>query len=187
MQALLVIDMEQGFLNAERSERNNPNAEKNILKLMDYFRETKQTIIHIQHLSTDPHSAFFTEEGYQFMEGFEPHPGEKVFQKHVNSAFIGMNLEGYLHEEGICRLVITGLTLPHCVSTTTRMAGNLGFETTLISDATATYALRDIMGNWLDAEALHQSHLAALNEEFAKVMSCEEFLRVIDKKENEID
>ncbi|RBR32794.1 hypothetical protein [Enterococcus cecorum] len=43
------------------------------------------------------------------------------------------------------------------------------------------------MGNWIDAEELHQSHLAALNEEFAKVMSCEEFLRVIDKKENEID
>ena len=74
MQALLVIDMEQGFLNADRSERNHPDAEKNILKLMDYFRETKQPIIHIQHLSTDPHSAFFTVEGYQFMEGFEPHP-----------------------------------------------------------------------------------------------------------------
>ncbi|CAI3322973.1 cysteine hydrolase [Enterococcus cecorum] len=121
------------------------------------------------------------------MEGFEPHPGEKVFQKHVNSAFIGTNLEEYLHEEGIYRLVITGLTLPHCVSTTTRMAGNLGFETTLISDATATFALKDILDNWIDAEELHQSHLAALNEEFAKVMSCEEFLRVIDKKENEID
>ena len=50
-----------------------------------------------------------------------------------------------------------------------------------------TFALKDILGNWIHAEELHQSHLAALNEEFAKVMSCEEFLRVIDKKENEID
>ena len=63
-----------------------------------------------------------------------------MFQKNVNSAFIGTGLENFhLKKQNYTSLVIVGLTTPHCVSTTTRMAGNLGFQSFVVSDATAAF------------------------------------------------
>lgn len=69
----------------------------------------------------------------------QPLPGEVVIQKFVNSAFIGTNLEEQLREDKCNAVVVVGLTTNHCVETTTRMAGNLGFTTYLVSDATGYF------------------------------------------------
>ena len=78
---------------------------------------------------------FMREETVNFKEEVQPLPGEVVIQKFVNSAFIGTNLEEQL-EDKCNAVVVVGLTTNHCVETTTRMAGNLGFTTYLVSDAT---------------------------------------------------
>ncbi len=67
----------------------------------------------------------------------KPLEDELVLTKTVNSAFIGTSLEAILREQSVSRLIIAGLTTPHCVSTTIRMATNLGFSVTLAEDATA--------------------------------------------------
>ena len=133
-------------------------------------------VIHIQHLSLSPEAFFYKDKDREFKEGFEPINNEVVFQKNVNSAFIGTNLEQYLRDNKIDEIVIAGLTLPHCVSTTARMAGNLGFKVILIEDATASFELKDSRGNTLNPEEIHKYHIAALNEEFAKVMTTEEYI-----------
>lgn len=176
MRALLMIDAQNGFLDPKQPIRNNKDAEKNMLRLMEHFRKKGNPVIHIQHLGTAEDSFFLSEKNRAFQKGFGPQGDEKVIQKFVNSAFIGTDLEEYLHKQDIQELVIAGLTLPHCVSTTTRMAANLGFDVTLIEDATATYALFDQNGNWLDPQKIHLYNLAALNHEFAKIMTTQEFL-----------
>jgi nicotinamidase-related amidase len=89
----------------------------------------------------------------------------------VNSAFIGTNLKELLDNEKITKLVIVGLTTDHCVSTTARMAGNFGFDTFLVSDATATFNKKGIDGQNFSAELIHETALASLNGEFASVVT----------------
>lgn len=175
--ALVLIDVQKGFLTGKWGQRNNPQAEEKMLVVLEHFRNNGQEVIHICHRSQDPEGSFYSKEGWSFMDGFEPREGEVVFEKSVNSAFIGTNLEVHLREAGIGKLVIAGLTLPHCVSTTTRMAGNLGFDVVLLSDATATFELPDLSGQVLAADLLHQIHLASLNDEFSKVMTVEQYVK----------
>jgi nicotinamidase-related amidase len=106
----------------------------------------------------------------------KPIKGETVITKKVNSSFIGTNLEAFLKSNGITTVVITGLTTPHCVSTTTRMSGNLGFNTYLISDATAAFGLNGQNNNYYDAETIHNISLATLNEEFATILTTEQLM-----------
>ncbi|CAN5537220.1 cysteine hydrolase family protein [soil metagenome] len=170
--ALLVIDAQKGFDDPYWGERNNPQCESNIAALIAAFRRVGKPVIHVQHMSVEPLSPLRPgQAGNDFKAEAVPIAGEKVFGKKVNSAFIGTDLEKYLHEQGIAELVICGLTTDHCVSPSTRMAGNLGFNSYLVSDATATFNRKGIDGRDWTAEEIHQSALASLSGEFAEVIS----------------
>ena len=110
----------------------------------------------------------------------KPNSNEPVIVKEVNSGFIGTGLEEKLKEKNISTLVIAGLTTNHCISTTTRMAGNLDFETFLISDATATFDRVGLNGEIFDAELIHQTALASLNEEFATIINTNSLISELD-------
>jgi nicotinamidase-related amidase len=111
------------------------------------------------------------------MEFARPLGSEPVVSKTVNSAFIGTPLENLLRERGFQRLVIAGLTTDHCVSTTVRMASNLGFQTYVAAEATATHDRLGYDGSFFPAETVHQVALASLNGEFAEVATTEVLLK----------
>ncbi|WP_274571970.1 cysteine hydrolase family protein [Neisseria leonii] len=171
--ALLLIDMQQGFDDVAYwgGARNNPQAEQAALKVLEKFRQANLPVIHIRHASTLAQSRLNpNHQGFAFKPGFEPRDHETVFTKNVNSAFIGTRLHDYLQEKQIETLWIAGLTTDHCVSTTTRMAGNLGYRVYVLADATATFDKVGIHGEKFDAELIHQTALASLNGEFATVV-----------------
>ena len=172
--ALLLIDVQQGFDNPSWGTRNNRDAEENIISLLQLWREKGGEVIHVQHCSLEEGSPLREgQPGCEFKPEVLPLSEEKVFKKNVNSAFIGTGLEDYLHKLKISSLVIVGLTTDHCVSTTTRMAGNLGFKAFLVEDATATFDRRDKNGKHFSAEEIHQVHLASLHNEFCEVVTTE--------------
>jgi nicotinamidase-related amidase len=169
--ALLIIDVQQGLDDPKWGRRNNPDAEANISRLISLWRSEKRPVIHIQHCSVEPDSPLRPElPGFEFKPEATPIEGEPVFKKIVNSAFIGTELESYLRDNGIEHIVIVGLTTDHCVSTTTRMAGNLGFKTLLVSDATATFDRKGPEKEYMAAD-IHAIHIASLNGEFCSVIT----------------
>lgn len=172
--ALILIDIQKGFDDIAYwgGERNNLNAEQNASELLKIWRDNKLPIFHIQHCSSNPKSLLHeTNPGNAFKDIVKPLTEETVIKKHVNSAFIGTNLKEQLDTNKIDTLVIVGLTTDHCVSTTTRMAGNYGYNTFLISDATATFNKKGLNGQEFSAQTIHETALASLNEEFAHVVT----------------
>ena len=172
--ALILIDIQKGFEDVEYwgGQRNNPGAEKNASELLNLWRENNLPIFHIKHCSSNPGSPLNeANEGNEFNELVKPNTSEPVIKKSVNSAFIGTTLKEQLDKEAITKLVIVGLTTDHCVSTTTRMAGNFGFDAFLVSDATATFNKKGMDGKDYSAELIHETSLASLNGEFAAVVT----------------
>lgn len=178
--ALLLIDVQKGFADPVWGTRNNPHAEENIARLLHLWRQSSRPVIHVKHDSTSTGSPLHPGlPGNDFVNETAPISGEAQFSKSVNSAFIGTSLERHLHEQGINQLVIAGLTTDHCVSTTTRMAGNLGFDVILVSDATATFNRRGPDGNHYSAEQMHNVQLASLDGEFCNVKTTAELLSAV--------
>jgi len=168
---LLMIDVQQGFDEPSLGKRNNPDAEQQMAKLLAAWRRTHRPVIHIQHMSREPHSPFRPgQSGNAIKTLAQPQSDEPIIQKEVNSAFIGTDLEARLRAADVSTLVIVGLTTDHCVSTTTRMAGNLGFTAYLVADATATFDRIGHDGTFYPAEQLHKVSLASLHGEFATVV-----------------
>jgi nicotinamidase-related amidase len=175
--ALLLIDVQQGLDDPRWGARNNPDAEQRIADLLAAWRARGRPVIHIQHLSLEPRSPLREDApGHAFKVEALPMAGEPVFQKHVNSAFIGTDLEAHLRAHGIKSLVVAGITTDHCVSTTVRMAGNLGFAVTVVEDATATFERRGPDGAHYSADLMHRVALASLHGEFATVRSAHDIL-----------
>jgi nicotinamidase-related amidase len=175
--ALLIVDVQLGLDDPRWGARNNPEAEQRIAELLAAWRLTGRPVIHVQHLSLEPDSPLRADRpGHATKAEAAPIAGEPVFRKHVNSAFIGTDLERHLRGRGIETLVVVGLTTDHCVSTTVRMAGNLGFEVILVEDATATFERRGPDGTHYSADLMHRIALASLHGEFATVRSAQEVL-----------
>ena len=173
MIALIVIDVQCAFdeWEAAGQGRNNPDAVARIADLLATFRAKNAPIFHIRHEGTRPGSSFAPDQtGYRVKDEAQERGEEPVIVKRVNSAFIGTDLEARLHAAGIRTVVICGATTNHCVETTTRMAGNLGFDAWLVRDATWTFDRTGPDGDEHSAEEIHVMTLANLSGEFARIV-----------------
>lgn len=145
-------------------------------------------IIHVQHASTSTTSPLHpSKPGFEFQSIVKPLHDELVITKNVNSAFIGTDLEKVLrsHFDGQPgTLWVVGLTTDHCVSTTVRMAGNLGVcdgldghkgEVVLVEDATACW--KKVGDLPFDAETIHAVHVDSLRE-FASIAKTAEVVKI---------
>ena len=180
--ALILVDIQKAFLEKDYPgfKRNNPNAEQISGDILKKWRQLNLPIIHVRHSSKNPNSKLHkSKPGYEFNDFVKPTTHEIVVTKKVNSAFIGTNLENILIKNKINTLVFVGMTTNHCISSTVRMSGNLGFETILISDSTACYNTKGIGGQIIDCDIIFESTIASLNEEFATVIKSKELFDLL--------
>lgn len=176
--ALLVVDVQQGLVEANYGPRNNPGAEGNVATLLAEWRRAGRPVIHVQHMSVEAGSFLRPElPGNALKPEARPLPGEPLFRKSANSAFIGTGLEAHLRASGISTLVLAGLTTDHCVASTARMAADLGFRVIVVADATATFDREAPDGSMVPAEEIHRVTLATLHGEFATIRTTDEILQ----------
>ena len=179
--ALLIIDVQVGINRPENGRRNNPQAEGNIARLLHAWRSAGRPIYHVKHNSRRPDSAFYPGKPGNEIEAFaRPWPGEPLIEKGSNGAFIRTDLEQRLRADGITTLVIAGFVINHCVETTARMAGDLDFDTYVVSDATAAHDRVGPDGKLYDAETIHAVALASIHEEFVTVLDTNGVLAAFD-------
>jgi nicotinamidase-related amidase len=178
---LLIVDVQKGMdVYAKQYNRNNPDLETNIARLQNAWRKSRRPLIHVQHLSTEPQSPLRPgQPGVEIKDEVKPLTGEPVVQKSVSSAFIGTSLESDLRRRGVTTLVVVGMQTNMCVSTTARMAGNLGFTTYVVSDATATFDNTGPNGQRYASTLLHDVALADLHGEFSTVVDTASVLAAI--------
>ena len=175
--ALLLIDVQAGVdvlthWGGPTGRRNNQGAEQVMLDLLAAWRTAGRQVAWTRHDSREEASPlkFSLPTGDQ-KSGFEIREGEIVVEKDVNSGFIGTSLEVDLRRRGINRLVIVGFFTNFCVETTTRMAGNLGFDTYLVHDGCATTNRVGLDGTDHDAQLVHDMTIANLHGEFCTAIT----------------
>jgi nicotinamidase-related amidase len=179
--ALLVIDVQKAIDDPSwGDDRNNPKAEGNIARLLHFWRMKRWPVFHVRHASKDPQSTYRPgQSGFDFKFEVTPEERERIIEKQTNSAFIGTTLEEELRGAGVKQLIITGVVTNNSVETTARMAGNLGFETCVVSDATAAFGRRDFDGQWRTGAQVHAMSLANLSGEYAEILTTDQVLRAL--------
>jgi nicotinamidase-related amidase len=154
--ALLLIDLRDGHgVPRGTARRNNPAMEENVRQLVQAWRTSGRPVLPVDHATR--------------------WPGAPLHY----SAVVGTTLEGELARRGIGTLVLTGLATDRCVSTTARMAANLGFTTYVVADATATFERLGPGGRRHCADDVHAIALAELNGEFATIVDTASVLRTL--------
>ena len=176
--ALLVIDLQEA-MRALRDAGNpwaNADAAETAGRILAAFRAAGQTIVHVHHHATDPADEFHPANPLSAaMPEVAPLAGEAVVIKHGSSGFIGTGLEQLLRDAGHDRLVVLGGEANMCVESTTRMAGNLGFATTVVADALVNFGRLRRDGGVIDTQDVLAMTLSNLRA-FATIKDSAEVL-----------
>jgi len=171
--ALIVVDVQQAFDDAGYwGRRNNPECEANVARLIEAWRAEGRPLVFVRHDSDEAVSPLRPDEpGNAFKPEVSGKP-DLLVTKQVNSAFYGSpDLDAWLRERGISSLALCGITTDHCVETTARMGGNLGYDVLFVLDACATFDRQGPDGEVVTAEELTRATAASLHDEFATVVS----------------
>ena len=169
--ALVIVGLQKAFDDPVWGRRNNPEAEAQVARLLAAWRAGGRPVVHVQHLSREADSPYRPgQPGCDFKDEARPRAGECVIQKSTNNAFIDTGLAPFLGDRNIDTLVVVGVMTNSSVEATVRMAGNLGYRTYLVADATATVDRLDLDGRLWRAEEVQALTLANLHGEYATVI-----------------
>ena len=148
--ALLVLDMQDYFLQ-EGSHAYIPAAPAiipGIQMLIEAFKHLDRPVIFTRHINTPKDAGMMAVWWKDLLQPGSPHSsitatldttGGRVFEKHQYDAFIGTDLESWLHSKAVEQILITGVMTHLCCETTARSAFIHGFEVLFAVDGTATY------------------------------------------------
>jgi nicotinamidase-related amidase len=176
--ALIVIDVQKGFdAAAHWGERNNPDCEDNIAKLLAAWRSEGWPVVFVRHDSASPASPLRAgSEGNAFKDVVSGEP-DLLVTKSVHSAFRGdPDLHAWLQEQGITTVAICGIQTNMCCETTARAASDLGYQVLFVMDATHTFDIEAPNHQIYRAREIARYTGLNLGNGFAQVVQTRELL-----------
>jgi len=142
--ALLIIDAQQGLLDGEAAIPNARVVVDRIAALLAAARSAEALIVYLQNDGVPGTIDEPETTGWYFHPRVAPKPDEVVLRKTHDDGFDGTELEKVLARKHITRIAVVGVLSEMCVSATVRSALKRGIEVVLVHDAHGTYNLDDI-------------------------------------------
>jgi len=138
--ALLVIDVQESFRQRPLWRAiSNPDIVDDVNRLVDAARRRGDLVVWVLHTEPGTGNVFDPANGHvRPMDGLAPQDGEPVLTKTSHNAFTTTNLQQTLVSRGIGDVVVCGIRTEQCCETTARVASDLGFTVTFVTEATAT-------------------------------------------------
>jgi len=138
--ALIVIDVQESFRQQPRwAAISNPGVAGQAGRLVAAARARGDLVVWVLHAEPGTGTVFDPAHGHvRLMDGLDPRPGELMITKTSHNAFTTTNLQQHLTASGISDLVVCGIRTEQCCETTARVASDLGYGVTFVTDATAT-------------------------------------------------
>jgi nicotinamidase-related amidase len=167
---LIIIDAQEEYRSGIVPLEGLDAALHAIAALLAAARAAGAPVVHVVHRGK-PGGVFDPATGRDaILPEVWPLPGEEIVDKALPSSFAHTILQESLLATGRRQLILCGFMTHMCLSTTARAALDLGYETTIAADATATRALPDPLGGpVISAAELHRTALAELADRFAIV------------------
>lgn len=178
--ALAIIDVQNDYFSGFHEITYPSGSYENIQRAMDIAHTAGIPIAVVQHTFQDPSAALFRKgtAGWELADGVRRRPYDILIEKNLPGSFTGTNLEEWLRQHGIDTVVIAGYMTQMCCDTTSRQAVHLGFSAEFLSDATGTHAFSNDAGT-VTAEELHRAALVTQAARFAKVMTVDEWAKLL--------
>jgi nicotinamidase-related amidase len=138
--ALLVIDVQESFRQRPLWQAiSNPRIADDVARLVDGVRASDDLVVWILHAEPGTGGPFDPVSGHvRFIGPLAPRAGEPLFTKTSHNAFTTTGLQQLLTQRGVTELVICGIRTEQCCETTARVASDLGYQVTFVTEATAT-------------------------------------------------
>ncbi len=177
--ALVLLEYQNDhFPNGRTPLEKSPEASAKAQIVLQVYRDRKQPIIHVQHISTQPDATYFLPctKGADFYSLLQPLKNETIIKKHYPNSFKDTGLLNFLIKNQINHLVICGMTTHSAVDATVRAAYDLGFTCTVLHDTCAARQL-EFNHTTINAQNVHYAFLAALQPTYATVLSSDDFLQ----------
>ncbi|MGN6780411.1 MAG: isochorismatase family protein [Marmoricola sp.] len=175
--ALVVVDAQIGFDDPSWGQRNNPDCDDNIERLVTAWHEREAPLVYVRHDSEELDSPLHPDNPGNRLKPYLHAEPDLVVTKQVNSAFHGYpDLHAWLTAADIAGIVVCGITTNHCCETTARVGGNLGYRVLFALDATHTFDREGPDGTALTADQLAQATATNLHGEFATVVTVKQLL-----------
>jgi nicotinamidase-related amidase len=171
---LIVIDAQYEYLDGKLALPAIRPALEAIARLLARARATGAPVVHIAHKGRAGGLFDRDARGGAIIDTVQPARGEIIIEKPLPNAFAHTDLEAELKVLGRKSLVLTGFMTHMCVSSTARVALDLGYRSTVVADAAATRDLPDPLGGVIPADALHRACLAALADRFAIIATADQ-------------
>lgn len=168
--ALVMIDCQNTYREGVMKLAGVEQALQAAAALLETARKLRIPIFHIMHDAGAGSPYDIRAPVGQIADAVAPIDGEPVIVKNYPNAFVATDLDQRLRDTGAKNLVLAGFMTHMCVNSTARGAFNLGYQGTVVANATATRDLPGPNGRVVQAQALQDSSLAAIGDLFAIVV-----------------